>query len=191
MRPRSRAPRLRAGRRDGRGLRPCHRRAAPVPRTARRVQSAARGAAIPRATTPRPGRPAHPKHFSAGPPLSSADAARDRAAQRCRRGLAGALAHRRIGAPARVIGAKHNPGQVLSSSSRRSLLGLKKGILFGGTSTLAPVFGLRPMRARRWRVWKLPNPRISTLSPDRRARTILSNMAQTTTSDSFLGISMA
>ena len=29
-----------------------------------------------------------------------------------------------------------------STSSRSSLLGLKNGILFGGTSTLAPVFGL-------------------------------------------------
>ena len=65
-----------------------------------------------------------------------------------------------------------------SSSSRSSLLGLKKGILFGGTSTRAPVLGLRPMRPRLWRVWKLPNPRISTLSPDRRARTMLSNMVQ-------------
>jgi hypothetical protein len=39
-----------------------------------------------------------------------------------------------------------------STSSRSSLLGLKKGILFGGTSTRAPVFGLRPMRARLARV---------------------------------------
>jgi hypothetical protein len=38
---------------------------------------------------------------------------------------------------------------------------------------------------------KLPNPRTSTLSPDRRARTMLSNMAQTTTSDSFRDIPMA
>ena len=70
-----------------------------------------------------------------------------------------------------------------------SVLGADGGGRFeigiGGTSTRAPVFGLRPMRARLWRVWKLPNPRISTLSPDRRARTMLSNMAQTTASDSF------
>jgi len=32
----------------------------------------------------------------------------------------------------------------LPTSSRSSLLGLKKVILFGGTSTWAPVFGLRP-----------------------------------------------
>src|ERR1035438_59990 len=58
----------------------------------------------------------------------------------------------------------------LLTSSRSSLLGLKKGILFGGTSTRAPVFGLWPMRPRLLRVGKLPKPRISTLSPDRRAR---------------------
>jgi len=34
----------------------------------------------------------------------------------------------------------------------------------GGTSTLAPVLGLRPVRPRRWRVRKLPKPRISILS---------------------------
>ncbi len=83
-----------------------------------------------------------------------------------------------------------SPGQV-STSSRSSLLGLKKGIFFGGTSTRAPVFGFRPMRARLWRVWNRPNPRISTLSPDRSARTTLSNMAQTTTSDSFRDSSVA
>jgi hypothetical protein len=53
--------------------------------------------------------------------------------------------------------------QALSTSSRSSLLALKKGILFGGTSTRAPVFGLRPVRPPRWRVLKVPNPRISTL----------------------------
>jgi hypothetical protein len=41
------------------------------------------------------------------------------------------------------------------------------------------------------RVWKLPNPRISTLSPVRKARTMLSNMADTTASDSFRGVPMA
>src|SRR3954447_26829275 len=79
----------------------------------------------------------------------------------------------------------------LSTSWRSSLLGLKKGILLGGTSTGAPVFGLRAMRPRLWRVWKVPNPRISTLSPDRTARTMASNMAQTTTSDSLMEIAMA
>jgi hypothetical protein len=80
------------------------------------------------------------------------------------------------------------PNQVftfsLSISPRSSLPVLKKGMLFGGTLTAAPVLGLRPTRPRLWRVWKLPNPRISTLSPDRKARTMLSNMAQTMISDS-------
>ena len=55
-----------------------------------------------------------------------------------------------------------------STSSRSSWLGLKKGILFGGISTWVPVFGLRPMRAAP------KSPRISTLSPDRTPRTMLS-----------------
>jgi hypothetical protein len=95
---------------------------------------------------------------------------------------------RRDGVPDQGL---HAPGVRRSTSSRSSLLGLKKGILFGGTSTRVPVLGLRPMRPRLWRVWKLPNPRISTLSPDRGARTMLSNMMQTRASDSFRGIPMA
>ena len=43
------------------------------------------------------------------------------------------------------------------------------------------------MRPPRERVLKVPNPRISTLSPARRARTMLSKIVQTTTSDSFKG----
>jgi hypothetical protein len=78
-----------------------------------------------------------------------------------------------------------------STTLRSSWLGLKKGILFGGTSTGAPVFGLRAMRPRLCRVWKLPNPRISILSPVRKARTMLSNRADTTASDSFRGVPMA
>ena len=61
----------------------------------------------------------------------------------------------------------------LLTTSLSSLLGLKYGIFFAGTSTRAPVFGLRPMRGCLWRVRKLPNPRISILSPARRDRTIL------------------
>src|ERR1019366_777927 len=53
----------------------------------------------------------------------------------------------------------HSVLPMLSTSSRSSLLGLKKGIFFVGTWTRAPVFGLRPMRARLCRAWKLPNPR--------------------------------
>src|SRR5579872_3873965 len=66
--------------------------------------------------------------------------------------------------------------------SFNSLLGLKKGIFLAGTSTRSPVFGLRPMRGLRWRVRKLPNPRISILSPARSERTMLSKMVSTTTS---------
>ena len=36
---------------------------------------------------------------------------------------------------------KLSHAQALSTSSRSSLLALKKGIIFGGTSTRAPVFG--------------------------------------------------
>src|SRR5690348_18289660 len=43
----------------------------------------------------------------------------------------------------------------LLTKSFNSLLGLKNGIFLAGTSTLAPVFGLRPTRPRRWRVRKL------------------------------------
>src|SRR5438309_723200 len=58
-----------------------------------------------------------------------------------------------------------------------------------GTSTRVPVFGLRPTRGCRWRVRKLPNPRISILSPERRERTMLSKIASTMTSESLRVIS--
>src|ERR1035438_7623851 len=77
----------------------------------------------------------------------------------------------------------------LLTTSLSSLLGLKYGIFFAGTSTRAPVFGLRPIRGCLWRVRKLPNPRISILSPVRRDLTMLSKMASTMTSDSFRVIS--
>src|SRR5258708_3541312 len=63
-----------------------------------------------------------------------------------------------------------------------SLLGLKKGIFFAGTSTFSPVLGLRPIRGLRWRVRKLPKPRISILSPARNDRTTLSKIVSTITS---------
>src|SRR5258708_7541575 len=66
-----------------------------------------------------------------------------------------------------------------------SLLGLKNGIFFAGTSTRSPVFGLRPTRGLRWRVRKLPKPRISILSPARSERTTLSKIVSTITSLSF------
>src|SRR5579864_2412239 len=68
------------------------------------------------------------------------------------------------------------------TKSFNSLLGLKKGIFLAGTSTRSPVLGFRPMRGLRWRVRKLPNPRISILSPARSERTMLSKMVSTTTS---------
>src|ERR1700685_521141 len=68
------------------------------------------------------------------------------------------------------------------TESRSSLEGLKKGTRLSGTSTLSPVLGLRPMRALRCRVRKLPKPRISILSPARNDRTTLSKIASTITS---------
>src|SRR5580658_6634750 len=58
-----------------------------------------------------------------------------------------------------------------------------------GTSTRVPVFGLRPTRGCRCLVRKLPNPRISILSPPRRDFTMLSKMASTITSESLRVIS--
>src|SRR5205807_3848819 len=68
------------------------------------------------------------------------------------------------------------------TKSFNSLLGLKKGIFLAGTSTRSPVFGLRPTRGLRWRVRKLPKPRISILSPTRSERTTLSKIVSTITS---------
>ena len=70
----------------------------------------------------------------------------------------------------------------LLTKSFSSLLGLKNGIFLAGTSTLSPVLGLRPMRGLRWRVRKLPNPRISILSPVCSERTMLPKMVSTITS---------
>src|SRR5437868_8497957 len=61
----------------------------------------------------------------------------------------------------------------------------------GGTSTLAPVFGLRPTRPRRCRVRKLPNPRISILSPVCNAWMMESKIVSTIASDSLRGSSVA
>src|SRR6266702_4200529 len=71
------------------------------------------------------------------------------------------------------------------TKSLSSLLGLKNGMRLGGTSTLAPVFGLRPVRPRRWRVRKLPKPRISIRSPPCSAPMMLSKMVSTMASDSL------
>src|SRR6266516_1029768 len=76
-------------------------------------------------------------------------------------------------------------GLVTLTRSFNSLLGLKNGIFFAGTSTRAPVLELRPTRGLRWRVRKLPKPRISILSPARSERTTLSKIVSTITSLSF------
>src|SRR5262245_17195470 len=56
-------------------------------------------------------------------------------------------------------------GASLLISSFSSLPGLKYGTFFGGTSTLSPVLGLRPLRGSRLRSRKLPKPRSSIFSP--------------------------
>src|SRR5215831_3796654 len=51
------------------------------------------------------------------------------------------------------------------SNSLSSFPALKNGTFLAGTATVAPVFGLRPSFMRLDRRRKLPNPRISVLSP--------------------------
>src|SRR5205823_314997 len=68
------------------------------------------------------------------------------------------------------------------TKSFNSLLGLKNGIFLAGTSTRSPVLGFRPTRELRWRVRKLPKPRISILSPALSEWTMLSKMVSTITS---------
>jgi hypothetical protein len=66
-------------------------------------------------------------------------------------------------------------------------------ILAAGLLTKVYFLALAPaaiiLVAHLWRVRKLPKPRISILSPPRKARTILSKIASTITSASFLVIS--
>src|SRR5262249_20571892 len=84
-------------------------------------------------------------------------------------------------------------GDTASTSSSDSRLirslssfpGLKYGTRFGGTSTLSPVFGLRPLRDSRWRSRKLPNPRSSIFSPRWRASMMLWKTVSTMTSECF------
>src|SRR5258706_12061666 len=70
-------------------------------------------------------------------------------------------------------------------SSFSSLPGLKYGTFFGGTSTLSPVFGLRPFRGSRLRRRKLPNPRSSIFSPRWSASMMLRKTVSTMTSECF------
>ena len=59
------------------------------------------------------------------------------------------------------------------------------GTFFGGTSTLSPVLGLRPLRGSRRRRRKLPNPRSSIFSPRCSASMMLLNTVSTMTSECF------
>src|SRR5260370_250411 len=70
-------------------------------------------------------------------------------------------------------------------SSLSSFPGLKYGSFFGGTSTLSPVFGLRPLRGSRFRRRKLPNPRSSIFSPRWSASMMLLKTVSTMTSECF------
>src|SRR3954468_12468789 len=70
-------------------------------------------------------------------------------------------------------------------SSFSSLPGLKYGTFFGGTSTLSPVLGLRPLRGSRRRNRKLPNPRSSIFSPRCNASMMLLKTVSTMTSECF------
>src|SRR6187399_1768227 len=70
-------------------------------------------------------------------------------------------------------------------SSLSSLPGLKYGTFFGGTSTLSPVFGFRPLRGSRLRRRKLPNPRSSIFSPRCSASMMLLKTVSTMTSECF------
>src|SRR3954468_5215523 len=70
-------------------------------------------------------------------------------------------------------------------SSFSSLPGLKYGTFFGGTSTLSPVLGLRPLRGSRRRNRKLPNPRSSIFSPRCNASMMLLKSVSTMTSECF------
>src|SRR5579863_2475679 len=90
--------------------------------------------------------------------------------------------HYAVGGAVGGAGAAGAAAAASLTRSFNSLLGLKKGIFFAGTSTRSPVFGLRPTRGRRWRVRKLPKPRISILSPARSERTTLSKIVSTITS---------
>src|SRR5580704_2527538 len=71
-------------------------------------------------------------------------------------------------------------------SSFSSFPGLKYGTFFGGTSTLSPVFGLRPFRGSRFRNRKLPKPRNSIFSPRCSASMMLLNTVSTMISECFL-----
>src|ERR1043165_9671986 len=70
-------------------------------------------------------------------------------------------------------------------SSFSSFPGLKYGTFFGGTSTLSPVLGLRPLRGSRFRSRKLPKPRSSIFSPRCSASMMVLKTVSTMTSECF------
>src|SRR6185369_3513058 len=86
---------------------------------------------------------------------------------------------------AELLGAGAGATSLLMSSFS-SFPGLKYGTFFGGTSTLSPVFGLRPLRGSRLRSRKLPKPRNSIFSPRCSASMMLRNTVSTMTSECFL-----
>src|SRR5918992_346280 len=77
------------------------------------------------------------------------------------------------------------PGSLPSTLSLSSLPTLKNGTRLAATDTRAPLFGLRPCRARRCFTTKLPKPRISIRSPCASASTIESKIALMITSESL------
>ncbi len=78
-----------------------------------------------------------------------------------------------------------NDFQFTSTRSRNSLPALKCGTYLAGIMTIAPDFGLRPLRGGWWFRLKLPNPRISTLPPLTSACDIPSTIVLTVSSMSL------
>ncbi len=72
--------------------------------------------------------------------------------------------------------------QVTSTRSRKFLPALKCGTYLAGIMTVAPDFGLRPLRGGWWFRLKLPNPRTSTLPPLTKLLEISSRMTRTVNS---------
>src|SRR5205807_4234888 len=75
-----------------------------------------------------------------------------------------------------------------ATMARNSLLGLKTGTGRAATSTGSPVRGLRAMRVFRWRIFNVPNPRISMLCCSASAAFTASRKESTTRAQSFLEI---
>ena len=69
-------------------------------------------------------------------------------------------------------------------AAEQILAAVKRGAALLRTSICSPVFGLRPMRALRWRTEKTPKPRNSTRSPCVRAAPISSKIVATIRSTS-------